>query len=46
MIEFLPLYLQGLLKMWPLWLILFLTIVWTGFIEAVDRKWDDRELNK
>lgn len=44
MIEFLPLYIEGLQKMWPLWLILFLAITWTGLSEAIDRKWDGREM--
>ena len=42
MIEFLPLYLQGLAKMWPLWLILFLAMVWTSISERRDRLEEER----
>lgn len=37
MIDFLPLYIQGLLKIWPLWTIIFLAIAWTGISERRDR---------
>lgn len=39
----LQIYIQGLEKLWWLWAIIFLGIAGTGFVEAVEQKWERSE---
>lgn len=36
-------FMQGLLKVWPLWLALGGCLIRTSLVEAVENKWEERK---